>query len=62
MPGVVQLFDVVALSFSCVLHSSLHHVHCIMSSCHHVFSFLTQLNKFYGSSIHLNRGKDDFSL
>ena len=36
---------------------SLHHVHCIMSSYHHVISlFASQVNKLCGSLIHLNRG------
>ena len=41
--------------FRRVIHfGSLHHVYCIMSSCHK--SFASQLNKLHGSSIHLNRG------
>ena len=38
-------------------------LHCIMSSCHHVIFILhLNLNKLCGPSVHLNRGKDDFSL
>ena len=43
---------------ACSFIFALHHV--IMPSCHLIFK--TQLNKLYGSSIHLNRGKGDFSL
>ena len=61
MPSRVSGFRRVICLVHCI--SSLHHVHCIMSSCHYYCNhFKTLLNKSYGSSIHLNRGKDDFSL
>ena len=43
---------------ACVIYFALHHV--IRPSCH--FLLHLNLNKLCGPSVHLNRGKDDFSL